>query len=81
MQLKDAISFRLSTAPVYCWQDTAAPAANVAGCLETVSMELVPIVMVMGQGEKTHGGKVLSDTSTSPVCVALIRGKLWYYNK
>lgn len=79
MRLQDAISLRLSAAPVECWQDTAVFAADVAGCLETVSMELVPIVMVMVQGEETHGGQGLPDTSTSAVCVALIGAKLWYY--
>lgn len=34
-------------------------------------MDLVPIVMVMGQGEGTHGGKGQSDATTSAVCVVM----------
>lgn len=50
----------LSAAPLLLRQDTAVPAAaaaaadaaDAAGCLVTVSMELAPIVMVMGQGRE-----------------------------
>lgn len=48
----------LSAAPLLLRQDTAVPAAAAAaadaaaGCLVTVSMELAPIVMVMGQGRE-----------------------------
>lgn len=34
-------------------------------------MDLVPIVMVMGRGEETHGGKGHSDATTSAVCVVV----------
>lgn len=52
-----------AAAPAQQWQDTAVPAADAAGCLETASMELTPIVMVMGQGTETQAGKGHSDTT------------------
>lgn len=35
-------------------------------------MEPAPIVMVMGQGKETQGGKEHRDTSTSAVCVVMM---------
>lgn len=35
-------------------------------------MEPAPIVMVMGQGKETQGGKEHRDTSTSAVCVEMM---------
>lgn len=69
---RSSLAPSLAAAPALHWQDTAVPAADAAGCLETASMELTPIVMVMGQGTETQAGKGHSDTITAAVCVLLM---------